>query len=1054
MTYSFSNTPVYVSEGQTVRFKFKAPSAWDTTQSVTIQIGLQTTVWYITTIPEDFAPDPYPFTRLEDADTDVMYIYGDGSRPGEDIVTVSGLTPGTEASMTLTGSLEAFITNFSLRLKRVSDGETTFSDWFIPTGTTYVQNTDELQVRLKSNVSEGLTTFIDLTIGSRTERWTIETAVTPPNIPEPFPNFIDITNAPLNTNVYSNILQIQGLNDTAEIISDNQQLYVGVSNTNSFFINADGYEVLSGVTFEPVSATPPPTITNGQYLQLYITSENTALTTTTNILGIGDEPAGSDWKVTTGNFPSTTPDNFVFVDKSDVLEDAIIASDPAPLPNGMTGLGNNVEVDVVLVSTTGTEPRIKIQYAEGGESSIGLFPTKVNNGDKIVLYNRSSAIYGGSVETIIKVGNREITPWNIVTNLGPDTDAIYNQPANLVNRAPNKEVSSAIITITGINRPITISSSNPDFLISVDFGAPQATPVIFDPANDSSIRIITTTSPDLSGVVTGTVTIGTGANRDFEWSVLNYAVAPPPPDLKGAWYSKKTAFVDLNGDIREAKEDGHSIGTVVPVLKLPDGTYGSLDGALTSRFPGYLECDGSLYDVADYPDLWEVIGNTYGGNGAFDGSVDPNVANPYSGQFNVPDYRNRKLTGTGVVDGNRASSAFLPSSDNIYEPGGIGGWWYVDDVDVAGDNPYEQIIGEAGGSTGTSSNFFSIGTVKTAFNAPITADVNFLITGNVTAQVGPLTDALVNIPVHTHFYVTGLTDGNTGDPLIGWGVRAVASLPQNPSGGSTVGYGQGANALGYNYPDGAAQTSTGDVADDWLAKLANFAPDFKTEWDAIQNQGDITGLRAYVRTMFNNINTSAYNDPLNGGPAPNGGVGNGDANARSLIVISADTWWPSPYSGAPDSYFFVVDSGGDSLTPYEASGTGGAGSRKVSGVIDTEPKFVRIDPYKPPGASFGDDGTTQGHSHLITTQAITDIQSDFSYGNTAGVGTDRVGLGSAGTAINVTFSQAEVGLELNTGTFTLNTSIKKPIPDVVLSPNRKVPIVPEFHKVKYIIKAY
>ena len=83
MTYSYSTSPVFVSEGQTVRFKFKAPSQWNTRSTVRILIGEQTTNWYIITIPEDFAPDPYPFKTLDDADTDVMYVYADGSRPGD-----------------------------------------------------------------------------------------------------------------------------------------------------------------------------------------------------------------------------------------------------------------------------------------------------------------------------------------------------------------------------------------------------------------------------------------------------------------------------------------------------------------------------------------------------------------------------------------------------------------------------------------------------------------------------------------------------------------------------------------------------------------------------------------------------------------------------------------------------------------------------------------------------------------------------------------------------------------------------------------------------------
>ena len=47
---------------------------------------------------------------------------------------------------------------------------------------------------------------------------------------------------------------------------------------------------------------------------------------------------------------------------------------------------------------------------------------------------------------------------------------------------------------------------------------------------------------------------------------------------------------------------------------------------------GYLLCDGASYKVADYPDLYAVIGNTYGGD---------------TENFNVPDYRETVLVGVG-----------------------------------------------------------------------------------------------------------------------------------------------------------------------------------------------------------------------------------------------------------------------------------------------------------------------------------------------------------------------------------------------------------------------
>ena len=1048
MSFTFSPTPVYVSEGQTVRFKFKAPSAWNTTQSVTIQIGDQQTIWYITTIPEDFAPDPFPFTSLVDADSDELYVYGDGSRPGETIITVSGLTPSTLASVTLLGSLDGNEDNYSLRVKRVSEGETEFGSWFIPIGNYVVENTDEIQVRLRSNPLEGLPSFIDLSIGARTERWTIGTAVTPSNIPVPFPDFDDITNAPLNKTIYSNILLVQGLNDIATITTDNGAL-IGVSNTNNFFTNVDGYEVLSGVTFEPSSNSP--NIINGQYLQLALLTPNTIQTTTLNILGIGDENAGSAWSVRTGNFPSTTPDTFNFQDQSDLPEDSLIASNAAPV-SGITGLGAGIEVDVVLVDTTGIEPRVKVIYAEGGESSAGLFPTKVNNGDQLVIYNRSSAVFGESIETTIRVGQREILPWTIVTNTGPDTDATFTTPNNLINRAPNKEVVSSIVTVGGINRPIQINATN-GALISIDFDTPVAGPRTFNPAVNEVFQLYIVTDSNLSGSKSTVVTVGTGtANNPFTWTVSNYAVEPPPPELKGAWYSKKTSFIDDNGEIREAKEDGYAIGTVVPILKKPDGTYGDLEGTISSgrldaRFPGYLECDGSEHDVADFPDLFFVIGNTYGGVGDYN-----QTTKTYTGTFKVPDFRNRKLTGTGVVDGNRASSAFLPieSGGSVYEPGGIGGWWYVDNVDVAGDNPYEQVLGTAGANTGTTSNFFSIGTVKTSFNAPIQTDINFNVFGGVTAQVGPLTDTLVNVPVHTHLYISGVTDGNTGDPLILWKQAALLGVgsPISPS-DTKIGWDETYFNNPFNTTDGATRSQTNAIADQYLAKLASLAPNFRSEWNSIDGEENLQNI---VRDMIGRANTQDY-----GGTGPDG-----SASDQESETISAGIWWPSNYDDLSDSYLrSVAGSGFDSLGEYPDDVVGQSSiAAKVSAVIDTGSTTVRIDPYVPPILEEDSDSITASHSHLITTIPVIDINTDYSYGNASSFGNGRVGLGSAAMAINVTFNQNDsggqpgVGMTLNEGTFTLNSNIKKPIPDIVLSPNRKVPLVPEFHKVKYIIKAF
>ena len=82
MAYEFSTNPLFVDEGYVIQFQYKAPETWDTTDTVTIQIGLLTQFWFITSIPEDFEPDPFPLQSVNKANLDTVYTYGDGLRPG------------------------------------------------------------------------------------------------------------------------------------------------------------------------------------------------------------------------------------------------------------------------------------------------------------------------------------------------------------------------------------------------------------------------------------------------------------------------------------------------------------------------------------------------------------------------------------------------------------------------------------------------------------------------------------------------------------------------------------------------------------------------------------------------------------------------------------------------------------------------------------------------------------------------------------------------------------------------------------------------------------
>ncbi len=946
MAYQFSNDPLFVREGDVIQFQYTAPDSWDTTETVTIQIGLLTQFWFITTIPEDFEPDPFPFQAVNNAELDTVYTYGDGTRPGEQIVTVSGLTPGTLALVNLTANDFPDINRYSIS---INGGPFTLA----PSQNT-VQNGDTIQLRARTFDSPAQELRVTLDIGLGRETWRLTTKQTPINRPNPAPQFISLIDLPLNSVVYSNVVIVQGLTGPG-VVSAGSGALVAVSNSSTTTTNADGYEVLSGATFASSA-----NITNGQYLQLRATTSIAQFSTTTISVDIAEGIGISTWSITTGQSISRTPNSFSFPNVTNVAPGIQIPSAARPV-GGISGLGAGISVPVELISTTGTTPRVRIN-----SGSIGVFPASVSNGDTITLYNVSSTTFGGNVETLIKVGERVIPTWSIDTYLTPDSTPAFTQPPNLTNRVPDTFITSAIIGLTDFNVPITITATN-GALISIDYDTPVAGPRTFDPVTNQLIYLVLKSSTSLNASVSTTVTIGNAA--PFTWSVTTYAVAPPPPSNLSTWYSIKTR-----------KYDGFSIGTVVQVLKenVVDN-YGDIE----DRFPGFLECDGSSYPAAQYSELFNIIGNSYGGNATYNSTT-----KTYSGSFNVPDYRNRRLCGVGIVDGNRGSSTFLPvSSGTINTPGSEGGFWYVDRVDVSGTSPFEQVFGGPNDTTGTTSPFFELGTVKTAGTETLSADVPFNINGFVTANINGITETAVRAPSHSHDMYTAQVESASGEPLIPWGARAF--------------YGTG-----------------------------NFGQTAK-----IKPGGDDTQAKAETQTnlLFTQLFSSTSF------AAELAADGTGPDSIQDLIPAPGETtqfiggnFWASPLSG--------LDAAGNRLSTL-------TGTANDAGVIDTNRGNFTVSAYTSPG-------TFKSHSHLITTDAITNPLTDFTFGNLNGAGTKFAGsLPNSSPSIPIQFNQAQVLLELNDAVFTFNSSIK-PIPTVALQPTKTVPIITPFHKVKYIIKAY
>lgn len=215
---------------------------------------------------------------------------------------------------------------------------------------------------------------------------------------------------------------------------------------------------------------------------------------------------------------------------------------------------------------------------------------------------------------------------------------------------------------------------------------------------------------------------------------------------------------------------GVSIGTIVSVPKSKNWSTSSnptTEGnnwEIGDNFPGWLPCDGRSVSKTDYRALYEVIGGTYGET---------------TNNFNLPDYRSRKLMGTGAVDGNTPGGLSLTPVDgpgtsstsaSPNEAGSEGGVYVVETVrqlpslsEITPSTPSSPpTIG--GGATDT----FNISSFNTNGFSQVTTIVNSNISGNVSWSAGPVgTFSTPAAPPHYHelrYAQQGGTKAREGNP--------------------------------------------------------------------------------------------------------------------------------------------------------------------------------------------------------------------------------------------------------------------------------------------------
>lgn len=493
-----------------------------------------------------------------------------------DFTTITGATPSTTYTTTGTSGGNRTITGINVPVSAsATNGATIIKNGVnLGTSTTTVVNGDVLGLSMSSATTYSGSKTATLNVGGVNANWLIVNQDLPTSVPNPY-DFTDLTGVGLSTLTTSNEVTISGMTGTNVPVSATAS--VGGSPTPVELI-------IGGVPLGSATGT----INNGQTLRLRMTSASVVGTTTTALVTVGS--GGSvDWNIQTVFTVDTAPDFFNFTNQ--------------------TGVAAGTAIDSNIVTITGINSPAAVATTSGALVSIngGAFVaptsgTTIANGQTLQLRLTSSSTPTGSVSTTVSIGSPitgQVTDdWTIETTSAGDTTPDDFAFVNKVNQLASTQVYSNTVVIQGITSPATVSISGASGAqFSIDGGAYTSTSSTITDGQSLSLRYTT----GAYGSPTATVNISVGTlSRSWQISVLG---AAPTSLTTSTWY---------NADIGK-KLDGLAIGTVISIFKDPTGSWGTLDGSLTSRYPGFIECDGRSLNAENYPDLFNVIENRYGG---------------------------------------------------------------------------------------------------------------------------------------------------------------------------------------------------------------------------------------------------------------------------------------------------------------------------------------------------------------------------------------------------------------------------------------------------------
>lgn len=890
---------------------------------------------------------------------------------------------------------------------------------------------------------------VELKVGTRTIFWNIETKLKPDEFPDNIYEIPDksgeepsrpIDAEKTDVDYVPNVVEsekviINGINTKTRITA------TAVVENNVEISICDVNEVC-GPWRDPSDDNDPVLIGNGEYFKVRMDASTSYSDTVSTRIRVGTDPNGYVYNVSTRNPPDIDPKDFLFISATTEPGTRVRSKNTVRIE----GLSEPVlfTVDDPL---SDDEQYISIIL---NNVLVESNTVTVENLDTVRLVYDSPDIIGASWTFNVTAGGYTTT-W-FVQNTG--NAATTPNPFTFTTKSGDAGTyveSDEIIKISGLGADIDVGvhltnggqvrSSNT--LAGIN-SASWYTATLNDQIsvqNDTyiQVRLFSSLIPGLPKSTR--VYVGS-----YSTIFTVYSAADASDIVKGQWYSSIQPIIrdEVGTQLGRfsSKFDGLPIGSLMPVFKdtTQEYNWGDLDGNINSRFHGWIYCDGRAVSKDDYPLLYNLFSN--GGK-----TIAYYNEDAATGEFFLPDFRNRKVLGTGVVDSTSSSSPIVnptysplgSTSGNIsgQRPGCVGGMWFIDTIDDPGydgqqNTELEQVYTPADGQKAQESPYFTVANIRTEGYNNVTDSVEFSTSGSITAPISISSVRIFEVPLHTHLLITGQPDPGRSKGIIFWGRR----------GG--INQGKLNRVWGEDYAEAPADSSPS------------------------RSKTAIINLWGYGAAPVNSNNNDTIGTP-NSPRYYDGPVWyyrykklSGQIQPENLDIFDGGVYWQGDY--IPPKNLEGDDEGDGRLSKVVINFNtfdGSANETEVRKYIDwdglsiSETRWVAsVDiPEKEISVKGFTPAERSRHSHFLSLIQPGELNSTYSYGHGSPEGTTISNDTPDTDTVNVTFSALDTGLEVLPGTFVLSSN-KQLIPTPELRPQNKVPLITPYTWVKWLIKAF